>query len=71
MTERVPGATISNPIAARRQALGLTQAQLAEKAGVIQQTIDKWERGERNPGVPSLKKLAAALGCSVADLIKE
>ena len=60
-----------NPIAARRQALGLTQAQLAEKAGVIRQTLDKWEHGVRNPGVPSLKKLAAALGCSVADLIKE
>ena len=58
-----------NPIAARRQALGLTQAQLAEKAGVIQQTIDKWERGERNPGVPSLKKLAAALDCKLEDLL--
>ena len=59
-----------NPIAARRQALGLTQAQLAEQIGVIQQTVDKWEHGVRNPGIPSLKKLAAALGCSIEDLIK-
>lgn len=59
----------TNPIAARRQVLGLTQAQLAEKTGIIRQTIDKWEHGQRNPGVPSLKKLAAALDCSIQDLI--
>ena len=60
----------ANPIAARRQALGLTQTQLAEQIGVIQQTVDKWEHGVRNPGIPSLKKLAAAMGCSIEDLIK-
>lgn len=71
MSERTPRTTTSSAIAARRQALGLTQAQLAEKVGVVRQTIDKWENGVRNPGVPALMKLATALGCSITDLIHQ
>lgn len=32
-------------IAARRHALGLTQAQLGQRLGVTDKSVSKWERG--------------------------
>ncbi len=52
-----------------RKSAGLTQAQLAAKAGVYQQDISRWERGRVQPGVSSLVKLTKALGVSVSQLI--
>ena len=37
-----------------RQALGLSQAELAEKCGVEQSTVADWERGFRNPSGSAL-----------------
>lgn len=34
---------------ARREALGLSQPQLADLLGVTQATISRWEKGERSP----------------------
>jgi transcriptional regulator with XRE-family HTH domain len=49
-------------VAARREELGLTQAQLAELAQIKQQTVSKIERGEVVP-LDALKVvLADALG---------
>lgn len=45
-----------------RLALGLTQAQLAERSGVPVWTIARTEQGAYSPRVPAAKKLAAALG---------
>lgn len=53
---------------AARKAAGLTQAQLAEKVGCLQKDICRWEEG-REPKALTLKKLAAALGCSMDDLV--
>ncbi|MBW4435890.1 MAG: helix-turn-helix domain-containing protein [Pleurocapsa minor GSE-CHR-MK-17-07R] len=45
-----------------REALGLTQVQVAIMAGVNQVTINKFESGERdNPTLENLSKLAEAL----------
>jgi transcriptional regulator with XRE-family HTH domain len=50
---------------ARRQALGLSQAALAAKAGVSRVFIEKIEAGTRTPSWGALERLARALGCRV------
>ena len=45
-----------------RENLGLTQADLAIRVGVSQQTIARWERGNSTPSTAALEKLAAVLG---------
>lgn len=54
----------------KREALGLTQIEVAEKAGVDRNYIGMVERGERNPSYLSLIKIAAGLNMSVDQLIK-
>lgn len=56
-------------IAELRKAAKLTQAQLAEKIGVTQKDISRWENGVVRPSVQSLKQIAEALECKVDDLI--
>lgn len=57
-----PRHTNDSKIAAARIAAGITQAQLAEKLGVIQQQIARWETGESEPRTSTLKKIGEALG---------
>jgi transcriptional regulator with XRE-family HTH domain len=52
-----------------RQRLGLTQRQLAARAGMGQGTITKLERVERGAYPKTLQKLAAALGVAPSDLV--
>ena len=52
-----------------RKSAGLTQAQLAAKAGLYQQDISRWECGRVQPGISSLLKLTKALGVSVSQLV--
>ena len=56
-------------IAARRQELGLTQKQLAERLNVSDRAVSKWERGAGFPDVSLLEPLADALGLSILELI--
>lgn len=48
---------------------GLTQEQLAERAGVSQYYVSLLENGGRNPTVVSLWELSQALGVSHVDLV--
>mgnify|MGYP003319219046 CR=1 FL=1 len=52
-----------------RKAAGMSQADLAEKVGCHQKDISRWESGLHEPGALTLKKMAQALGCSMADLV--
>lgn len=45
-----------------REAAGLTQAGLAEQAGLSLRTIQGWEQGRRSPVSPDFFQLARALG---------
>lgn len=47
---------------ARRKALGKTQADIAEKAGVHAVTVSLIERGKRQPSLGVSFRLSAALG---------
>ena len=48
-------------IRTRRQALGLTQEQLAQKLGVSAPAVNKWERALNYPDITLLPALARAL----------
>jgi transcriptional regulator with XRE-family HTH domain len=55
----------------RRTELKLTQAQLAERCGLHRTFIGSVERGERNAALLSLRKIAAALRVTPAELLTE
>ena len=48
-------------IRAQRAAVGLSQEALAERVGVAQGTISKWERGDSIPSHTMIPRLAVAL----------
>ena len=54
-----------------RNEAGLTQEQLAERAGMSQQYISDLERGKCNPTIVTLYELAQALGVSQVELVRE
>jgi transcriptional regulator with XRE-family HTH domain len=53
----------------RREELGLTQEQVANDSGLHQRWISNVETGKRNPSYGSLRRLAAGLELSAAELI--
>ena len=61
---------ISNQIKTRREAMGLSQEQLAEKLYVSRQTISNWERGKTYPDVQSLLMLSVLFDTSIDTLVK-
>lgn len=54
----------------RRQAMGLSQAELAARAGIARQTLVAIEAGRLVPSVAVALRLARALGCRVEDLFE-
>ncbi len=61
---------LSRMLKARREARGLTQAQLAKKAGVTEAYVSMLESGKRKaPSLPALQRLAKALGVPVTELL--
>lgn len=60
---------IGQYIAGKRKALGLTQKQLAEKLGVSDKSVSKWERGVCLPDVSLYTELCAALGIGINEFL--
>ena len=56
---------IAAEISMRRQNLGLSQQQLAEKMGVSQALVSRWETGDVNFTLSSLVKISFALDLSL------
>jgi transcriptional regulator with XRE-family HTH domain len=54
----------------RRELLGISQEELASRAGLHRTYISDIERGARNPSLKTLSRLADALELSTSDLIK-
>ena len=52
-----------------RKAQGLSQQQLADKAGMSIQSVQSVERGKSLPGAHNLCLFAKALGCTLNDLV--
>lgn len=56
-------------MAAHRRAVGLTQEQLAERAGVNVKTVQGAEQGRTQPGLRTLGRIAKALETSLESLV--
>ncbi len=52
-----------------REQRGLTQRALAERVGVTDKAVSKWESGRGLPDISLVESLAEALGISVAELL--
>lgn len=61
--------TVGDAIRIYRNREDITQNELALKSGIKRQHISEIERGQRNIGVATAKKLAAALNCNYKSLL--
>ena len=55
----------------KRESIGMSQNQLAKKARVSQATLSALESETKNPSVETVFLLAAALDCTVSELLGE
>jgi len=62
---------VGKSIKERRKTLRVTQPQLAELAGVSINTLYKIERGQANPTLHTLNKIANVLGMEVSLQVKK
>lgn len=62
---------IGEDIRARRKMLDITQRTLAELSGVGINTLTRIERGEGNPSLEVLSKIANTLGMEIKLTIKQ
>lgn len=61
--------TLRRNVVEARAALGLSQEQLAKKAGLSRPVVSAMEQARANPTLSVLEKLASALGCGASALI--
>jgi len=62
---------IGEVIKERRNSLRINQVNLAEMAGISKNTLYKIERGQANPTVEILKKIADILGLEIKLEVKK
>ena len=62
--------TIGSNIRKMREHKGLTQCELAERAGVSQVYISFCESGRREPSLKFCQKLAAVLNCPISAIVE-
>lgn len=68
VTKRSQYPQLASLIRERREHLGLTQRFVAEKIGIDQTTLARWENGQRTPSGPQLIRLIAYLRFSEDEL---
>ena len=61
--------TLGTKIAALRKQRGVTQLELAQRLGVTDKAVSKWERDLACPDIHSLPRLAQVLEITVEELI--
>lgn len=60
-----PELAIAQAMIDARKESGLTQKQLSERTGIAQADISKLERGNANPSLRTLQRLAAGMGMNI------
>ena len=58
----------ADQIRKHRQRLGMSQQALGERLGISSVAVSKWERGQSQPDIPTLKRLADLFGVSMDEL---
>lgn len=61
---------LNEKIRALRELSGMTQAELAERTGVSEKVVSKWECGESKPSVEVLPSLADAFDISIDEMFE-
>lgn len=56
---------------AERRRQGLSQEELAERAGVSRMSVGRFERGDRLPNLWTLRQISAALGLDLVLVCRE
>lgn len=67
--DRVKLKIVGERIARRRTDLGLSQEELAERSGIDQPQLSRYEKGENVPTISTLLKLAPVLDCTIGYLV--
>jgi transcriptional regulator with XRE-family HTH domain len=66
---RHPSVTFSAWLKARREAAGLSQEELAKKAGTTQRMVSRIESGEADPRLSDFLALVRSVGGTVSDAL--
>jgi transcriptional regulator with XRE-family HTH domain len=69
--DEVARLVFGNNVKACRELAGLTQEELAKRLGCTQSYISQVEQSEARPTLGTLQRLAEAIGCSVASLVRK
>lgn len=62
--------TLGGRIARLRKEKGMTQLELADRMGVTDKAVSKWERDVSCPDIASMPRLAEVLGATVDELMQ-
>jgi DNA-binding XRE family transcriptional regulator len=62
--EHLDGASLAEKLIRRRRASGLSQAELARRAGVRPETLNRIERGRTTPDFSTIRKLVLAISAA-------
>ena len=62
--------TVADRLMALREERGLSQARLAELAGVDRKTINRIENGHFSPSLDTLTRLSVVLKCRLSELVE-
>ena len=62
-------AKLSENIVLLRHQCKMSQSALAEKLFVTPQAVSRWERGETEPDVDTIKRLSEVFNCTIEDVI--
>ena len=62
--------TLGGRIARLRKENGMTQLELADRMGVTDKAVSKWERDVSCPDIASMPRLAEVLGATVDELMQ-
>jgi len=63
-------ATLAEKLVRRRRATGLSQAELARRAGVRPETLNRIERGRTDPDFKTVRKLVVAMNAAASQHLR-
>ena len=63
-------ASLAGKLVRRRQAAGLSQAELARRAGIRPETLNRIERGRTTPDFATVRKLVVAMNAAEREKVR-